>query len=219
MNEPPLLLFDCDGVLVDSELTAHLILQEMLGESGVTLSLQETLDRFMGTSTQRFLADLATLLGGQVPTGFLRRFQDRTFAAFRTDLKAVDGALELIASLAIPFCVASNGPREKMQLTLGRTGLLPLFAGRLFSADDVVRPKPAPDLFLHAAQSLGASPADCVVIEDSPTGIAAGLAAGMRVLGFAPMGQAARLRAAGAVVVFDRLLDLPLLLPKMRRPV
>lgn len=212
----PTVIFDCDGVLVDTERLCHTVLQQMLAEYGKNLSLQETLDYFMGTSKEKCLSVLAELTGRPVPQDFLSVFQDRTFESFRRSLVAVPGVADVISELRAPYCVASNGPHEKMRFTLGHTGLLHYFEGRIFSAEDVARPKPAPDLFLHAASSMDADPYSCVVIEDSPTGITAAKAAGMRVLGYAAMGQGVKLRAAGADQVLLTMVDLPHALQAMR---
>lgn len=212
MPTPQLIIFDCDGVLVDSERLSHGVLREMIAECGVHLTLEETLERFMGTSTERCLELVASLIGQQAPADFFHHFTNRTFGAFKKALSAVPGVPELLAGLRTPFCVASNGPREKMRFTLGHTRLLHHFEGRLFSAQDVKLPKPAPDLFLHAAASLGVPPNACLVVEDSPTGVAAARAAGMLVVGFAAMGQAEKLRRAGASVIFDSMHQLEALL-------
>lgn len=209
MHPPSLVIFDCDGVLVDSERLSHSVLQQMLAELGAELTLQETLDHFMGTSTEKCLAVLELLIKRPPPSNFLAAFRDRTFEAFTASLKPVQGAEEVVAALQTPFCVASNGPREKMRFTLGHTGLLRHFEGRLFSAQDVLRPKPAPDLFLHAARVMRADAANCLVVEDSPTGVAAARATGMQVGGYAVMGQAQKLRQAGADVVFSDMAELP----------
>jgi HAD superfamily hydrolase (TIGR01509 family) len=214
---PDLVIFDCDGVLVDSERLSHTVLQQMLAEIGVELTLAQTFDHFMGASTARCRAVLDDLLGRAAPGDFMDRFGTRCFAAFAEGLGAVPGVPDLLAALSVPYCVASNGPHEKMRFTLGRTGLLPLFEGRRFSADDVAQAKPAPDLFLHAARTLSAPPHRCVVIEDSPTGIAAARAAGMTVFGYAASTPAARLRDAGADAVFERMHEVPALLARAAR--
>jgi HAD superfamily hydrolase (TIGR01509 family) len=209
---PRLVIFDCDGVLVDSERLGHEVLRQMLREVGVEMSLAAAIERFMGTSTHAFLERVAALTGGSVPAGFLERFAARSLESFKTDLRAVDGVHELIAALPVPCCVASNGPVTKMRFTLGHTGLLPHFEARMFSADHVASGKPAPDLFLHAARTLSTPPAACVVIEDTPTGIIAARAAGMQVLGYAGMMPAERLAAAGATATFSRMSEVPALL-------
>ncbi len=209
---PVLVIFDCDGVLVDSERISHIVLQQMLAEHGVHIGFDEAVARFMGTSMPHTLA-VVQQLTGVPPEAFLPAFRARTYEAFTSQLEPVAGIVALLDSLATPYCVASNGPREKMELTLGRTGLLGRFVpGRLFSADDVVNPKPAPDLFLHAAASLAVPPEACVVVEDTPTGVRAARAAGMRALGYAAMTPAARLHEAGAHAVFDSMSTLPALL-------
>lgn len=208
---PELIIFDCDGVLVDSERISHEVMIAMLAERGVAMSFDDAVARFMGTSMPHALA-VVEQLTGEAPASFLPAFRERTFAAFAAELQPVPGVPELLDALTTPCCVASNGPREKMALTLRRTGLLARFEGRLFSADDVARPKPAPDLFLHAAARLGARVPGCVVVEDSPTGVTAARAAGMRVFGYAAMTPAHRLRDAGAHAVFERMAELPAML-------
>ena len=195
-----LVIFDCDGVLVDSERLSHGVMQAMLAERGVALSFDETVDRFIGTSLAVCLARVGELLGGAPPADFRAEFAWRTEAAFAAGLRTVPGVEQVLDSLITPYCVASNGNRAKVDFTLGHTGLLPRFAGRTFTADDVLHPKPAPDLFLFAARSMGAAPARTTVVEDTPTGIAAARAAGMRCIGFAAMTPAARLAGADAVV-------------------
>jgi HAD superfamily hydrolase (TIGR01509 family) len=207
-----LLIFDCDGVLVDSERLSHGVLQQMLTEQGVALSFEATVERCIGTSLPVCLARVGELLGGTLPEDFAGRFAQRTRAAFEAGLQPVAGIEMLLAALRTPYCVASNGNRAKVEFTLGHTGLLPRFAGRIFSADDVLHPKPAPDLFLHAALRMGAAPRHTTVVEDTPTGIAAAKAAGMRAIGFAAMTPRARLAAAGADALADSMAELVALL-------
>lgn len=201
------IIFDCDGVLVDSERLSHAVLRDLLAEYGRSISLEDTFDYFMGTSEEKGLAVLSELIGRPPPVDFSLTFRDRTFEAFKLSLTPVQGITDVLRSLKYPYCVASNGPREKIRFTLGHTGLLPQFEGRLFSAEDVSLPKPAPDLFLHAAQAMNAEPSSCVVVEDSPTGVAAARAAGMYVIGYAAMGQEAKLVAAGADQVLRHMSD------------
>jgi HAD superfamily hydrolase (TIGR01509 family) len=211
MPPPALVIFDCDGVLVDSESISHAVLQSLLAERGVTLTLEATVDRFMGTTMTRCL-ELVEELTSVPPEEFLPAFRAATYRAFRSELSPVAGVPELLARLQVPYCVASNGPREKMMLTLEKTGLLGRFTGRMFSADDVANPKPAPDLLLHAARRLGAAPENCVVVEDSPVGVRAARAANMSVLGFAAATPAGRLLQAGAADTFTSMSSLPDLL-------
>ena len=193
-----MVIFDCDGVLVDSERLTHQVVVDMLAEHGVALGFDEAVDRFIGMSMANGLVQLKALLGGELPADFLPEMGRRTRAAFRAGLTAVPGVEAVLDGLQRPFCVASNGNHAKVNFTLGHTGLLPRFTGRIFTADDVAHPKPAPDLFLLAARTLGALPAHTTVVEDTPTGVAAARAAGMRVIGFAAMTPAPRLQAAGA---------------------
>jgi HAD superfamily hydrolase (TIGR01509 family) len=193
-----MVIFDCDGVLVDSERLTHQVVVDMLAEHGVALGFDEAVDRFIGMSMANGLVQLKALLGGTLPDDFLPEMGRRTRAAFRAGLTTVPGVEAVLDGLQRPFCVASNGNHAKVNFTLGHTGLLPRFTGRIFTADDVAHPKPAPDLFLLAARTLGALPAHTTVVEDTPTGVAAARAAGMRVIGFAAMTPAGRLQAAGA---------------------
>ena len=197
-----MVIFDCDGVLVDSERLTHQVVVDMLAEQGVALGFDEAVDRFIGMSMANGLVQLTALLGGTLPADFLPEMGRRTRAAFRAGLVAVPGVEAVLDGLQRPFCVASNGNHAKVNFTLGHTGLLPRFMGhataRIFTADDVAHPKPAPDVFLLAARTLGALPAHTTVVEDTPTGVAAARAAGMRVIGFAAMTPANRLQAAGA---------------------
>ena len=197
-----MVIFDCDGVLVDSERITHQVVVDMLAEHGVDLPFAEAIDRFIGQSMATGLVQLTALLGGELPPDFLPEMGRRTRAAFRAGLTAVPGVEAVLDGLQRPFCVASNGNHAKVNFTLGHTGLLPRFmghtTGRIFTADDVAHPKPAPDLFLLAARTLGALPGHTTVVEDTPTGVAAARAAGMRVIGFAAMTPAGRLQAAGA---------------------
>jgi HAD superfamily hydrolase (TIGR01509 family) len=193
-----MVIFDCDGVLVDSERLTHQVVVDMLAEQGVALGFDEAVDRFIGMSMANGLVQLKALLGGTLPDDFLPEMGRRTRAAFRAGLTAVPGVETVLDGLRRPYCVASNGNHAKVNFTLGHTGLLPRFAGRIFTADDVAHPKPAPDLFLLAARTLGAQPAHTTVVEDTPTGVAAAKAAGMRAIGFAAKTPAGRLEAAGA---------------------
>ena len=213
-----LVIFDCDGVLVDSERLSHQVLQQMLAEQGVQLGFDETVQRFIGSSVPATLQRVAALLGrDEPPPGFFNDFSRRTQAAFRAGLRTVPGVESVLDALAVPCCVASNGNRAKVEFTLGHTGLRPRFDDRIFTADDVARPKPAPDLFLHAAACMGALPERTVVVEDTPTGVRAARAAGMVAIGFAAMTPAAVLRDAGAERVAHSMEALRQWLP-MRPP-
>lgn len=194
-----LVIFDCDGVLVDSEPLANQVLSDAIAELGLPAGLGLVTERFKGRSLADCVRLIEADLGCPVPEDFLSRLNERTYTAFRQHLRAVPGVVEVIAGLALPSCVASSGSHEKMRLTLGLTGLLPHFESRLFSATEVPRGKPAPDLFLHAARSLSTDPAACVVVEDSVPGVQAAVAAGMHVFGFAREEAPDVLAQAGAV--------------------
>ena len=181
-----LVIFDCDGVLVDSEPLSNRALSEALTAAGHPIDPEETTRTFMGRSRASCEAIMRERFGA-VPD-YAADYERRMRAAFEAELRPVPGvaeAIEAIAATGAEVCVASSGTHEKMRMTLGLTGLYDRFAGRVFSAAEVARGKPAPDLFLHAAASLGFAPARCVVVEDSPVGVQAARAAGMRVLGYA----------------------------------
>lgn len=199
-------MFDCDGVLVDSERLAVRVESELLGELGWDLSEAEVLDRFVGRSDEHMIAEVEAELGRPVPD-FVEQYHRRLHAAFDRELTAVDGvtdALDRVEAAGLATCVASSGTHAKMTRTLGLTGLWDRFDGRIFSATEVQAGKPAPDLFLFAAASMGVAPAACVVVEDSRAGVAAAVAAGMRVVGYAGgLTPASWLEPAATVVLHD----------------
>lgn len=204
-----LIIFDCDGVLVDSEPISNRLFTTALNELGFEWNYEQVCARFIGLSMTCCIELIEKELGRSVPERFLDDLQRRTFEAFRTEgLAAVRGVPQMLDALDLPFCVASSGEPEKMQTTLGLTGLLPRFAGRMFSAQQVRRGKPATDLFFFAAESCGAVPERCVVVEDSVPGVRAAVAARMTVFGYAERSDRAALAASGAVV-FDSMTDLP----------
>ena len=206
-----LIIFDCDGVLVDSEPISSGTLIEMLAEIGLSMSPQEASEVFMGLSIVSMMEIVQQRLGRPVPDGLIDQYYARMDAAFRKDLKPVAGITQALDALSLPFCVASSAPHSKMQTTLGVTGLLQRFEGRIFSAEDVERSKPYPDLFLHAAERMGARPERCVVIEDSVPGVRAAVAAGMSVFGYARVSPPMPLEKAGGMI-FKDMAELPSLL-------
>ncbi|MFI9360812.1 HAD family hydrolase [Kitasatospora sp. NPDC053057] len=210
-----LVIFDCDGVLVDSEVIAVRVLVQLGEEYGWPLTEAEAIERFVGRSEAANHAMVAERLGEETATLFDKRFRELHAEAVDAGLTPVDGlpeALDALEALALPTCVASSGTHEKMRHTLGRTGLYGRFEGRIFSATEVGRGKPAPDLFLHAARSMGVDPARCLVVEDSGPGVAAARAAGMRALGYAGGVTAAERLAGPGTVVFDDMRELPSLI-------
>jgi HAD superfamily hydrolase (TIGR01509 family) len=207
-----LVIFDCDGVLVDSERLSNQVFVDMLGELGVAVTLEHLFEHFVGHSMAHCVAQITALLGAPPPADFVPSYRARVDLAFQAGLRPIPGITDVLAQLTLPACVASNGPHAKMRTTLGLAGLLPRFDGSLFSAYDVAHPKPAPDIYLAAAAVHRIAPASCVVVEDTPTGVAAGVAAGMTVLGYTALTPAHRLRAAGAHHLFDDMSALPALL-------
>ena len=207
LSDRRLVILDCDGVLVDSERVVHAVLARMLVELGVELTLTEAIDAFIGGSDDRDVAVIRRLTGLAPPADFMRRYKQETHEALQS-VTPVPGIVHALDSIAWQQCVASNGSHAKMRQTLGRTGLLSRFEGKLFSAEDVARPKPAPDVYVHACVSMGFDRAECVVVEDTAIGVAAARAAGMRVFGFAGLTPACHLREAGADRIFERMEEL-----------
>ena len=214
MSRHELVIFDCDGVLVDSEPISNRVLATQLTRLGIPTTAEESVERYMGGSAASMLEDVARRLGRPPPPDFLPGYLAASFAAFDAELEAVSGVeavLDLLESHGVATCVASSGEHEKIRHTLGHTGLLRRFEGRIFSATEVAHGKPAPDLFLHAAGAMGAAPPRCAVIEDSPVGVAAARAAGMAVFAYAGRTPAWRLAGDG-VTVFSAMRELPGLL-------
>jgi HAD superfamily hydrolase (TIGR01509 family) len=189
---PALVIFDCDGVLVDSEPIALRLLLDTLAEAGLALDPEEARARFLGRSLASTREILARDFGLALSDAALADMRRRLYAAFRSGLTPVPGIVETLDALPVPYCVASSSQPERIELSLTVAGLWPRFAGRAFSATMVARGKPAPDLFLYAARCLGYPPAACLVVEDSPAGITAAKAAGMRVVAFTGGSHAAR---------------------------
>jgi HAD superfamily hydrolase (TIGR01509 family) len=210
-----LVIFDCDGVLVDSETISNDVLAQMLTAEGLPTTLAQARRDYQGLLLSEVLDRAQERLGRQLAPGWLAAYEHERAAVFRRELQPVPGAVETvqrIAAAGADVCVASQGKLEKTRLSLALTGLEALFpADALFSAHTVPRGKPHPDLFLHAAQSMGALPADCVVVEDTPSGVTAAVAAQMRVLGYAADSDEHALRRAGAEIVRS-LYDVPPLL-------
>jgi HAD superfamily hydrolase (TIGR01509 family) len=212
-----LVIFDCDGVLVDSDRISLRIQAQEITRLGLPMTFEQCAREFLGIGMPATLEKLERRLGRPVPDGWERRLERRVLAAFDAELEAVAGVVDALDRLALPTCVASSGTHDKMRRTLGATGLYDRFAGRIFSATEVERGKPAPDLFLHAARTLGVPAERCVVVEDSPAGVAAARAAGMRALGYAALTPAEWLAGPGTVV-FDDMRDLPRLVAEALTP-
>jgi HAD superfamily hydrolase (TIGR01509 family) len=215
MTQPDLIIFDCDGVLVDSEIIAARVQADLLTEAGFPISAAELAETYAGLTfkdtllriEERAQIPLQASLIGQIETQLDRRLKN--------EVRAVEGAYQAAAGVSVKSCICSNSSMHRLELTLGKTGLLPLFSGRIFSVGETPtkKPKPAPDVFIHAASTLGADPARTFVIEDSVHGVAGAKAAGMRVIGFTGgshsyPGHADVLTEAGAETVIRRWADL-----------
>jgi beta-phosphoglucomutase-like phosphatase (HAD superfamily) len=202
---PELVIFDCDGVLVDSEPISNGVLARLLSAEGIPTTLAESRRAYQGLMLSEVLAHAEATLGRPLPEGFLETYERERDAAFRRELRPVAGAVEAVERIigaGVPVCVASQGKLAKTRLTLSVTGLDRFFAEQArFSAYSVARGKPAPDLFLHAAATMGAPPAGCVVVEDTPSGVTAAVAAGMRALAYAADSDERALSDAGGEIV------------------
>jgi beta-phosphoglucomutase-like phosphatase (HAD superfamily) len=229
-------IFDCDGVLVDSEPITNRVLADMLGELGLKFTVEQTMRTFMGKALRDELSIIEALAGRRLPPDWYDGFALRRDAALAREVAAIDGiadALDALERQRVPYAVASGADRSKMRVTLGATGLLarfespaaaliaaappgatghgvaPVAGSRLFGADMVERAKPAPDVYLLAAHALGVDPARCLVVEDTPTGTASGVAAGATVFGYCAHTDPRALLAAGAGAVFHDMRRLP----------
>lgn len=206
--QPGAVIFDCDGVLVDSEGLMNREFRTMLGEIGLAYTAEETTRTFMGRSMKSCMQIVESRLGRAVPGDFLQQLDRRAYAVFERELRPVAGVEAVLDALdrsGTPYAVASSGSHEKMQTTLGITGLYARLEGRITSATEVAHGKPAPDVFLLAAERLHIQADHCVVVEDSLLGIEAALAAGMRVIGLAAMIPATDMQNAGATWVVDSM--------------
>lgn len=213
---PALVIFDCDGVLVDTEPVSNAVMSASLADHGFQISVDDCRMRFVGKTIESVQADVEAEIGRSLGPDWPERVRMETEAAFDRGVRPIPGveaALKAVAGAGLPYCVASSGKFSKMRKSLGQTGLLAYVENVLFSAEQVQRGKPAPDLFLFAAGRMGAAPAACVVIEDSVPGVQAGLAAGMRVLAYAgdPMSVKSGLLETGAQSFFG-MTELPRLL-------
>jgi HAD superfamily hydrolase (TIGR01509 family) len=206
-----LVIFDCDGVLVDTERLSVGVDLRVLAHLGLPMTQDEVIDRFVGRTETFWRAEVERELGREVAAGEFEAFDPWYREAFEADLQPITHVVELLNALdgsGIASCVASSGTHERMRFTLGHTGLYDRFAGRIYSATEVAEGKPSPLLFLHAAEQMGVRPERCVVIEDSNYGVQAAVAAGMPVVGYSgSVTPAATLRAAGADHVVGDLRD------------
>lgn len=207
-----LVIFDCDGVLVDSERLAIKVDVQVLAQLGWPITEEEAVERFVGFSEADFRLAIESHLGRRLPDDWEEQVEPLYRGAFAAELRPVEGIVEALDRIAIPSCVASSGTHEKMRFTLGLTGLYERFRDRIFSATEVDRGKPSPDLFLHAANRMGVRPAACVVVEDSVHGVTAARAAGMAVFAYGGGVTPAAKLAGPGTTVFVHMRDLPGLL-------
>lgn len=212
-----LLIFDCDGVLVDSEPLACEVVADVLADIGFPITREEFFTRFAGVSDREMYAQLEIEHGRQIGAEIRQRVNHEILVALSSRLEAIPGIHSAIQAIDVRTCIASGSDRRRVEASLRRTGLLEHFAGRIFNSEQVPRGKPAPDLFLYAAAQMQAAPNRCVVIEDSQAGVQAAVSAGMRVLGFVGgthcrPGREEVLRRQGAEHVFHDMRELPALL-------
>ncbi|RYX93143.1 MAG: HAD family phosphatase [Comamonadaceae bacterium] len=213
-------LFDCDGVLVDSEPITNGVLRDMLEESGWTLTSAECMRLFVGKAVSDEKTMIEANTGKPLTADWMHRFRERRNQGIVERVKAIPGVLQAVAKIHVDYhgkiACASGADRFKVELQMGKCGLMPFFEGHIFSGHEMPRSKPFPDVYLAAATALGVDPTRCAVVEDTVTGAAAGVAAGATVFGYSPaeMGHDApeALRQAGVSHVFTRMADLPLLL-------
>ena len=215
MRWPEVVIFDCDGVLVDSELIALGQMRRALDAAGLPISHDQAIERFLGLSVDSIMQKAEADLAGALPAGFRNDLARDILARFAGELKGIEGVRQAVAGLKCRVCVASSSPPERIRLALSVAGYGGLFEPNIFSATMAPRGKPHPDLFLHAARQMGAAPEQCLVIEDSAPGVVAAVSAGMDVFGFVGgshfSGGAAgeRLKEAGAALIFDDMRQLP----------
>ncbi|MDO5972155.1 HAD-IA family hydrolase [Flavivirga aquimarina] len=184
MSKYKCVIFDCDGVLVDSETIGNSVIADMAKDQGVYMSLNEAFAYFKGKSLQSCIDTISELSGKPIPETFVAEYREKSFEAFKKDMKPIEGVKQVLENLSLPFCVASSGPEEKIRLNLGLTGLLPLFENKIFSCYAINKWKPDPAVFLWAAETMGFKPSECVIVEDSLSGVLAAKRGGFDVFGF-----------------------------------
>jgi HAD superfamily hydrolase (TIGR01509 family) len=223
MQWPDLVIFDCDGVLVDSEAIALQQTREALGHAGLTVTHAQAVERFLGFSLDSIMQGAEADLSRALPAGFRNDLSRDILARFAVELKGIPGVRPAVAALACKVCVASSSPLERIRLALSVTGYDGLFEPHIFSAAMAARGKPHPDLFLYAAREMATAPARCLVIEDSAPGVTAAVSAGMTAFGFvggshfSGLAQGERLLSAGAAMIFEHMGELPALIAGLRR--
>ena len=179
-------IFDCDGILVDSESIGARVWVEMAKKIGLSISFKKALDEFTGKSFNSIVESLTKKAKTEIPHDFEKEFRAKTYSAFQADLKPINGIHDVLKKITVPFCVASSGPREKINLNLAKVDLISFFpSDRIFSCYDIRKWKPDPAIYLYAAKQMGFRPEDCIVIEDSPFGVQAAIEGGFDILIYA----------------------------------
>ena len=208
MKKYKCIIFDCDGVLVDSETIGNTIMVEMANELGATIDLDYALRNFKGNALQNCFEQIAAIVSKPIPADFESEYRRRSYEAFKTQIQPVNGVKDMIRELEIPFCVASSGPETKIKLNLELTGLLPYFEGKIFSCYAIKKWKPDPAVFLWASKTMGFLPQECLVIEDSLIGVTAAVNGGFDVFGYTALDYRGELKSR-ATKVFHSMKDLP----------
>lgn len=214
-----LIIFDCDGVLVNSERLTNQVFIDMLALEGINITLNEIMENYVGIPLLDGIALLEKQHQIKFSKDFISKFNQKSMAMLESNLRSISGVEKVIRNLQLPFCVASNSHTEKVRAMLKITGLFDYFNGKIFTASQVKQPKPAPDVYLYAARAFNTMPSDCLVIEDTSVGITAAKAAGMTVLGYAAQTSATRLLEAGAHNVFKAMKELPMLIQQVKNPI
>ena len=207
-NLPDLVIFDCDGVLVDSEPISNRVLADLLTEIGLPTTLEQSLKLFLGKSWKDNFLIIQKRLGRSPPQKLYEIYTERMYQAFEAELKPISGIESSLDQISLKTCVASSGPHMKIRKTLEITGLLPRFENHIFSADDVEKGKPAPDLFLYACEKMGSKPYSSVVVEDALPGVRSAVSARMTVLAYTPYGDVNNFKKHGAIT-FEDMIELP----------
>ena len=204
------IIFDCDGVLVDTEKIGNEILLSMAAEHGFEMKIEDAYSNFNGRNLKECFLHVESSIGKKLPDNFESEYRERSFEAFKTQVKPMEGVVDFIEKLKIPYCVASSGPVEKIRLNLETAGLLDKFENKIFSAYQINSWKPDPGIFLFAAKEMGFEVKDCIVVEDSKAGVMAGIRGGFKVYGFVNDNNFDDLKNEGATVFssYDELKEL-----------
>ena len=203
MGDIKCIIFDCDGVLVDSEIIGNQILLSMAKDFGFKMTIEDAIKNFNGRSLKDSFKYIENLIQKKLPDNFENEYRRLTFEAFKTNLKPIKGVKEFIDSLTVSYCVASSGPIEKINLNLTTTGLIEKFENKIFSSYQINSWKPDPEIFLFASKEMGFKPEECIVIEDSKAGVISAIRGGFKVFGFANENNANELKEEGATIFYS----------------